>query len=104
MTTPQRQESPGSKIGALPDQEIAGMTAYWAPALMRGLNNAVAMSREGDGLTERLENLYRQLVGDALREAFFRGASWGMAHASGVKYMLVDKETLARLNEEATLD
>lgn len=103
MTTPQRQASPDPTVGAGPDDQLAGMVAYWAPALMRGLDSAIAMSRQGDGLTERLDNLYRQLIGDALREAFFRGGAWGMA-VSTTRYLLVDKETLAKMKEDGTFD
>lgn len=95
-----------------PDIEVRGMAEYHVRILLGAVKPFIECEQPGPyedrNLIEVQQQRFRmftQLVEDGLREAYFRGATYGLSLASATKYMVVTADEkaafLARLSEES---
>jgi hypothetical protein len=89
-----------------PDFEIRGMAEYHVRILLGAVKPFIECDQPGPyesrNLIDVQQSRYRmitQLVEDSLREAYFRGATYGLSLASATKYMIVTAEQMEAIKE-----
>lgn len=89
-----------------PDIEIRGMAEYHVRLVLGAATPFVDAREPGPGepghifeAQQRRFGLLTQVVEDCIREAYFRGATYGLSLASTTKYMVVTAEQMAAINE-----